>query len=86
MIFKKTAKDSFAEPSLAYHSNNETIRMDTKNITRESRAQLIGKLELIIHAIQPGTIISEEMTEVVIETLMESRNIIKNTPLRLNNL
>lgn len=60
--------------------------MDTKNITRESRAQLIGKLELIIHAIQPGTIISEEMTEVVIETLMESRNIIKNTPLRLNNL
>ncbi|HCG7068530.1 hypothetical protein [Vibrio parahaemolyticus] len=60
--------------------------MGTKNITREQRSQLIGKLELIIHAVQPGTVISEEMAEIVIETLMETRGVIKKHPVQLNKL
>ncbi len=60
--------------------------MGTKNITREQRTQLIGKLELIIHAVQPGTVISEEMAEIVIETLMETRGVIKKHPIQLNKL
>ncbi|HBC3978842.1 TPA: hypothetical protein NKP52_004554 [Vibrio parahaemolyticus] len=60
--------------------------MGTKNITREQRSQLIGKLELIIHAVQPGTVISEEMAEIVIETLMETRGVIKKHPIQLNKL
>lgn len=60
--------------------------MGTKNITREKRAQLIGKLELIIHAVQPGTVITEEMAEIVIETLMETREVIKEHPIQLNKL
>lgn len=60
--------------------------MVTKNITREQRSQLIGKLELIVHAIQPGTVISEEMAEIVIDTLMEARGVIKKHPIQLNKL
>lgn len=60
--------------------------MGTKNITREQRSQLIGKLELIIHAVQPGTVISEEMAEILIETLMETRGVIKKHPVQLNKL
>ncbi|POB80820.1 hypothetical protein [Vibrio vulnificus] len=60
--------------------------MGTKNITREQRSQLIGKLELIVHAIQPGAVISEEMAEIVIDTLMEARGVIKKHPIQLNKL
>lgn len=60
--------------------------MVTKNITREQRSQLIGKLELIVHAIQPGAVISEEMAEIVIDTLMEARGVIKKHPIQLNKL
>lgn len=54
--------------------------MGTKNINKEQLSQLTGKLELIIHAVQPGTVISEEMAEMVIETLMETREVIKEHP------
>ncbi len=60
--------------------------MGTKNITREQRSQLIGKLELIIHAVQPGTVISEEMAEIVIDTLMEARGVIKEHPIQMNKI
>lgn len=60
--------------------------MGTTNITREQRAQLIGKLELIVHAIQPGTVISEEMAEIVIDTLMEARGVIKKHPIQMNKI
>ncbi|HCE2426747.1 TPA: hypothetical protein NGU09_004638 [Vibrio parahaemolyticus] len=60
--------------------------MGTKNITREQRSQLIGKLELIIHAVQPGAVISEEMAEIVIETLMEARGVIKKHPIQMNKI
>ena len=60
--------------------------MDAKNITREQRAQLIGKVELIIHAVQPGTVISEEMAEIVIETLMEARGVIRKHPIQLSKI
>ncbi len=60
--------------------------MGTKNITREQRSQLIGKLELIIHAVQPGAVISEEMAEIVIDTLMEARGVIKEHPIQMNKI
>nr|AKN40926.1 hypothetical protein [Vibrio crassostreae] len=60
--------------------------MDTKNITREQRAQLIGKLELVIHAVQPGAVISEEMAEIVIETLMEARGVFRKHPIQLSKI
>ena len=62
------------------------MRMDNKNFTKAQRSQLIGKLELIIHAIQPGAVISEEMTEIVIDTLTEARGAIKKHPIQLNKL
>ncbi|EGR3145392.1 hypothetical protein DLI04_23505 [Vibrio parahaemolyticus] len=60
--------------------------MGTKNITRDQRSQLIGKLELIIHAVQPGSVISEEMTEIVIDILMEAKGVIKEHPIQLSKI
>lgn len=60
--------------------------MGTKNITREQRSQLIGKLELIIHAVQPEAVITKEMAEIVIDTLMEVRGVIKEHPIQMNKI
>ena len=60
--------------------------MVTKNITREQRALLIGRLELIPHAIQPGVVLSEEMAEIIIDTLMDARETIKNHPIQLRRI
>lgn len=74
------------QPSLAYQYAYRTIRMDITNITREQRSQLIGKLELVVYAIQPETTISEEMAEIIIKTLLEAKETIKKYPLKINKI